>query len=75
MACARRVGTGDGVKFRFGDLWLDSERCELLRGGEPVSVEPQVFDLLVPLIRNRDRVVSKEDLIATIWKGRIVSEA
>lgn len=40
-----------------------------------MPVEPQVFDLLVYLIRNRDRVVSKDDLIAAIWHGRIVSES
>jgi DNA-binding winged helix-turn-helix (wHTH) protein len=40
-----------------------------------VHVEPQVFDLLVHLLRNRDRVVSKDELFDTIWKGRIVSEA
>jgi len=54
---------------------LDVERRELHRGGEPVRMEPQVFDLLVHLVRHRDRVVSKDDLIATVWGGRIVSDA
>src|SRR5262245_53853057 len=40
-----------------------------------MPVEPKVFDLLVYVIRNRDRVVSKDDLIAAIWNGRIVSES
>ena len=40
----------------------------------PVHVEPQVFDLLVYLVQNRDRVVSKDDLIASVWGGRIVSD-
>ena len=48
--------------------------AELRRGGAPVSVEPQVFDLLVYLIQNRSRVVSKDDLLASVWGGRIVSE-
>src|SRR5205807_3274251 len=48
---------------------------ELTRGGESVAVEPQVFDLLVHLIENRDHVVTKDDLIETIWDGRIVSES
>jgi TolB-like protein len=63
------------MRFQFGDHVLDPERRELSRGGEPVPVEPQVFDLLVHLVQNRDRVVSKGDLIAAVWNGRIVSEA
>jgi TolB-like protein len=47
----------------------------LKRAGELIPLEPQVFDLLVYLIQNRDRVVSKDDLIASIWGGRIVSES
>jgi DNA-binding winged helix-turn-helix (wHTH) protein len=50
------------VVFRFGDHVLDIERRELRRGAEPVALEPQVFDLLVYLVRNRGRVVSKDDL-------------
>jgi TolB-like protein len=63
------------VEFRFSDHTLDVERRELHRGQEPIPIEPQVFDLLVYLLRNRDRVVSKDDLIAAIWLGRIVSES
>jgi TolB-like protein/Flp pilus assembly protein TadD len=63
------------VVFRFGDHVLDIERRELRRGAEPVALEPQVFDLLVYLMRNRDRVVSKDDLIDGVWGGRIVSES
>ena len=44
-------------------------------GGAPVSLEPQVFDLLVYLIRNRDRVLTKDDLIDAVWGGRIVSDS
>ena len=61
--------------YRFGDCWLDADRRELRRGGEPVDVEPQVFDLLHHLIRHRERVVSRDDLIAGVWHGRIVSES
>ncbi len=46
-----------------------------MRGAEPVAVEPQVFDLLVFLVQNRDRVVSKDDLIDSIWGGRVVSDS
>ncbi|MBX9843001.1 MAG: winged helix-turn-helix domain-containing tetratricopeptide repeat protein [Xanthobacteraceae bacterium] len=61
--------------FRFENCVLDTSRRELRRGSEPVAVEPQVFDLLVCLIENRDRVVSKDDMIASVWGGRIVSES
>ena len=61
--------------FLFNNFALDCERRELRAGGSAVPVEPQVFDLLVYLIRNRDRVVSKDDLIASVWGGRIVSDS
>jgi len=54
---------------------VDVDRRELKRGTELVEIGPQVFDLLVYLIRNRDRVVSKDDLLDAIWEGRIVSES
>jgi adenylate cyclase len=61
--------------YRFGDSVLDSERRELIVGGVPVHVEPQVFDVLRHLLENRDRVVSRDELIESVWRGRIVSEA
>jgi DNA-binding winged helix-turn-helix (wHTH) protein len=61
--------------FSFADYTLDTDRRELRHGSEPVAVEPQVFDLLIYLIQNRDRIVSKDDLIASVWDGRIVSES
>src|SRR6516162_4181668 len=61
--------------FRFGDHVLDTERRELRCGSPLVALEPQVFDLLVYLVRNRGRVVSKDDLIDSVWGGRIVSES
>jgi DNA-binding winged helix-turn-helix (wHTH) protein len=63
------------VKFFFGDHVLDLDRRELRRGGAPVALEPQVFDLLVYLVQNRDRVISKDDLLEAVWGGRIVSES
>ena len=59
----------------FRDYELDLGVQELRRAGEIVHVEPQVFDLLVYLVRNRERVVSKDELLDAIWEGRIVSEA
>src|SRR5215831_7478513 len=63
------------MRFLFGDCALDPARRELCRGGEAVHVEPQVFDLLLYLIQNRDHVVSKDDLLSAVWHGRIVSES
>jgi TolB-like protein/cytochrome c-type biogenesis protein CcmH/NrfG len=63
------------MKFLFADHILDIDRRELRRGSEPIAVEPQVFDLMVYLVQNRDRVVSKDDLIASVWGGRIVSDS
>ncbi|TPI12966.1 transcriptional regulator [Mesorhizobium sp. B4-1-3] len=63
------------MSYHFEDFALDGERRELRRGNDLISVEPQVFDLLQYLIRNRDRVVSKDDLVDAVWQGRIVSDA
>jgi TolB-like protein len=63
------------MQFLFGDHTLDADRRELRRGVEPIAVEPQVFDLLIYLVENRDRVVSKDDLIASVWGGRVVSDS
>jgi DNA-binding winged helix-turn-helix (wHTH) protein len=63
------------VKFLLAGQTLDTDRRELFRGAAPVAVEPQVFDLLIYLIENRDRVVSKDDLFASVWSGRIVSDS
>ncbi len=63
------------MTYLFEDYSLDTERRELRRGTDLISVEPQVFDLLLFLIRNRTRVVSRDDLIAEVWNGRIVSES
>ena len=63
------------MQFSFADHVLDLERRELRRASQNIAVEPQVFDLLAYLIQNRDRVVSKDELISAIWGGRIVSES
>ena len=61
--------------YHFEDFALDVDRRELRRGDELIPVEPQVFDLIQYLIRNRERVVSKDDLVDAVWQGRIVSDA
>jgi TolB-like protein/cytochrome c-type biogenesis protein CcmH/NrfG len=63
------------VQFIFANHVLDASRRELSCGGEDVAVEPQVFDLLLYLVKNRDRLVSKDDLFDNIWEGRIISES
>jgi TolB-like protein len=63
------------LRYRFDDCAIDTDRRELHRANALVEVAPQVFDLLVHLIRHRDRVVSKEDLLASVWQGRIVSDS
>jgi DNA-binding winged helix-turn-helix (wHTH) protein len=63
------------LRYLFEEYAFDTDRRELHRGADAVSVTPQVFDLLDYLICNRERVVSKDDLINAIWNGRIVSEA
>ena len=63
------------MAFLFDDMILDVERRELRSGAKLIPLEPQVFDILAFLIRNRDRVVSKDDLLAAVWDGRMVSDS
>ena len=63
------------MSITFRDCELDLRQHELRRAGAVVHVEPQVFDLLVLLMKNRDRIVSRDEIIDVIWNGRIVSEA
>ena len=61
--------------FSFDKFTLDTDRRELRTDGRNIAVEPQVFDLLEFLVRCRDRVVSRDNLIEQVWKGRLVSES
>ena len=63
------------MRYQFEDIVLDPDRRELARGSEAIAPGPQVFDLLLHLVRNRERVVTKDDLIEAVWGGRIVSES
>jgi TolB-like protein/cytochrome c-type biogenesis protein CcmH/NrfG len=60
--------------YQFGSFHLDSEMFELRKNNKPVAMEPQVFNLLLYLIHNRDRIASRDDLIAAVWQGRAVSD-
>lgn len=74
-----RIDLGSGattnMAWAFNGLSVDVERREVRRGPRSVRVEPKVFDLLVYLIRHRDRVVRKDELINVIWGGRFISES
>jgi adenylate cyclase len=61
--------------YSFEDFSLDPSRRELRRAGSLIALQPQVFDLLEYLICHRERVASKDDLLAAVWNGRIVSES
>lgn len=66
---------GGGVAVRFGDCELDVDRFELRRDGEPVALEPRTMGILIELISHRDRVVSKTELLDSLWGDRFVSES
>ena len=63
------------VLYAFGDYELDLRRFELRRNGVVHPVEPQVFDVLALLVRERDRVVTKEEILDSVWGDRFVSES
>ncbi len=61
--------------YRFGEFELDTAKIELRANGSPVAVEPQVFALLRLLVENRDRALTKEEIIEQVWDGRFISDA
>ena len=63
------------MQFLFEDYVLDLDRRELTRGSKAIAIGPQVFDLLIYLVQNREHVVSKDNLLDAVWGGRIVSES
>jgi DNA-binding winged helix-turn-helix (wHTH) protein len=64
-----------GVTLRFEDCEVDPASYRVLVRGEPVAVEPRVFELLVYLIEHRDRVVTKDELFDRLWAGKYVTES
>ncbi len=63
------------MRWRFADCELDEERYQLRRRGRVVKLEPRAFDVLLHLLRHRERVVSKDELLAALWPGTAVSES
>jgi TolB-like protein/DNA-binding winged helix-turn-helix (wHTH) protein len=63
------------MRLIFGEYELDTSRYELRRGGNPLAVEPLVFDLLLYLATHSDRTVSRQELMDEVWAGRVVSES
>ncbi|MGJ8571144.1 MAG: winged helix-turn-helix domain-containing tetratricopeptide repeat protein [Hoeflea sp.] len=63
------------MKYVFDSVELDISKVELRRWGKDVPVEPQVFALLLLIVENHDRMVSRDEIIEKIWDGRIVSES
>jgi DNA-binding winged helix-turn-helix (wHTH) protein len=63
------------MSIRFDDFEIDPAAREVRRQGTSIGMEPKVFDLLVYLIENAARVVSRDDVITAVWDGRIVSDA
>ena len=61
--------------FQFNQITLDTAQYRLCLAGSPISVEPQVFDLLVYLLENRDRVVTRGELLENLWKDKVVTDS
>jgi TolB-like protein/DNA-binding winged helix-turn-helix (wHTH) protein len=66
---------GRHTTYRFDDFLVDLEAWQLLRSGQPVHLEPVILKLLVYLIEHRDRLVSKQELMDTVWGQTVVSES
>lgn len=71
----RRAREQTGLQYLFEDFVLDIDRHELRKGDAVLSVEPQVFDVLAFLIRHRERVVSRDELLTSVWDGRNISDS
>ena len=71
----QRTDNNARMRYVFGDTVLDTTRYSLYRNDEPQHVEPQVFDVLAHLVQNRDRVVSKNELLDKVWGHQFVTES
>ena len=64
----------DGYLYRFGQFALDSRKRALSRGDSPVSLTPKAFDVLLFLVKNPNRLVTKEELLQAVWGDTVVEE-
>jgi len=71
---ALRLLSSAPMRYRFADCELDARLYQLRRDGTPVAIEPRVFDVLVFLLHQRDRIVSKDELLDKLWPGQVVTE-
>jgi len=63
------------TRYRFGHCIVDSGLRQVLVDGKPVETQPKAFDLLLYLLRHRDRVVDKDELLGSLWPGVVVTES
>jgi DNA-binding winged helix-turn-helix (wHTH) protein len=63
------------MRYRFHDLEIDEDAYTIRRAGRVIDLEPRVFEVLVHLIRNRERMVSKVELLQQVWRGCVVSDS
>ena len=69
------LATNRSVIYRFGEYSVDDKRLELRRGSRTLEVQPKVLDLLIYLVRERERVVSRRELLDRLWGDAEVVEA
>jgi len=69
------IGSTSTMKCQFDQFELDTSLFRLTRLGKPISLKPLVFDLLAYLVKNRDRIVSRTELLDELWAGKVVTDA
>jgi DNA-binding winged helix-turn-helix (wHTH) protein len=72
---ALTVQEANDMTLLFADFVVDVAAGELRRGGKPIKLEPQVFDLIAFLAGNSGRVLSKHDIAQSVWHGRAISDS
>src|SRR5258705_1316651 len=70
----RESSLADGYLYRFGQFALDSRKRTVTRADSPVSLTPKAFDVLLFLVQNPNRLVTKEELLQAVWGDTFVEE-